>query len=160
MLLMTSNENKYGNRLGLLSWIRMVRFYQKCNQLSNEYLEQFGLSISQFETLAQIFIHQPVSQQKLAQHLTISHGGVSHMLKRLEKEKLIARKQDWKLKYISLTDKGQEIMEKVMPLQSSFQSSFFDVLSEEEKQNLNEIMLKLHKYSFQKTVPSYLDCQL
>lgn len=141
------------NKLSLLVWIRLARFYHKSNQLSNEYLDQFDLSIAQFDALAQISIYQPVSQQELADHLTISRGGVSHMLKRLEKENLIVREQDWKVKYISLSEKGQRLMDQVLPLQSDFQASLFDVLDDEEKKSFHEMMIKIHKYSLQMKVP-------
>lgn len=145
------------NKLSLLIWLRMARFYQKSNHLSNEYLQQFGISIAQFDTLAQIYVHQPVSQQELAEHLTVSRGGVSHMLKRLERENLITRKQEWKVKYISLTEKGHELMKEVLPMQSDFQASFFDILDDSEKKKLHEMMVKIHKYSLQMDVPSPLE---
>lgn len=73
-------------------------------------LKQFDLTVNQFDTLVQILIHQPVSQMEIAEHLTITKGGVSHMLGRLEKEELIERKQDWKVKYITLTEKARLLL--------------------------------------------------
>ncbi|AXN38344.1 MarR family winged helix-turn-helix transcriptional regulator [Peribacillus butanolivorans] len=142
------------NKLSLLIWLRMVRFYQRSNQLSNDHLQHFGVTAAQFDMLAQVHIHQPVSQLELAEHLTISRGGVSHMLARLEKENLIVRDQQWKVKYISLTEKGKDLMEKVMPIQSDFQASLFDVLDDTEKKNLHEMMIKVHRYSLQTEVPN------
>ncbi|MFB7640218.1 MarR family winged helix-turn-helix transcriptional regulator [Peribacillus butanolivorans] len=142
------------NKLSLLIWLRMVRFYQKSNQLSNDHLQHFGVTAAQFDMLAQVLIHQPVSQLELAEHLTISRGGVSHMLTRLEKDNLIVRDQQWKVKYISLTGKGKDLMEKVMPIQSDFQASLFDVLDDTEKKNLHEMMIKVHRYSLQTVVPN------
>lgn len=135
------------NKLSLLIWLRLVRVYDNSNDLSNHFLEQFDLSINQFDTLAQIFIHQPLTQMELAAHLTISKGGVSHMLGRLERDGLIERKQDWKVKYITLTEKGQLLIEKVLPLQSDFQASLFDPLTEEEKVVFYEMIKKIHRHS-------------
>jgi MarR family 2-MHQ and catechol resistance regulon transcriptional repressor len=141
------------NSLSLLTWLRFARFYQRSNQLSNEYLQQFGISLAQFDTLAQIMIYEPITQMDLAKHLIITRGGVSRMLTRLENEELIVRKQNWKLKFISLTDKGRTLIEKVMPLQSDFQASMFDeVLDEEEMKQLHEMVKKIHKHSMQKKI--------
>lgn len=145
------------NKLCLLIWLQVSCFYQKSKRLSNEYLQKFGISIAQFDTLAQIYIHQPISQQGLAEYLTVSRGSVSQMLKRLEKENLITRQQIWKVKYISLTEKGQELVKKVLPLQSDFQASFFDILDDNEKKKLHEMMMKIHKYSMQGAIPSPLE---
>lgn len=144
---MSNNGFTDDNKLSLLIWLRMVKVYDNSNDLSNDFLKQFGLTINQFDTLAQIYIHQPLTQMEMAEHLTITKGGVSHMLGRLEKEGLIERKQDWKVKYITLTDKGQTLMEKVLPLQSDFQASLFDPLSEEEKLLFHDMIKKIHRHT-------------
>ncbi len=134
----------------MLSWIRITRFQQIGNHLSNEFLQPFCITVAQFDVLIQVFAHQPLSQQELAEYLSISGGGVSHMVKRLEKMDLIVRKQDWKVKYISLTDKGQALLEEIIPLLSDFQTSMFDVLDEQELQQLYKTMRKLHQHNVQK----------
>lgn len=144
---MSNNGFTDDNKLSLLIWLRLVKVYDNSNDLSNDFLKQFGLTINQFDTLAQIYIHQPLTQMEMAEHLTITKGGVSHMLGRLEKEGLIERKQDWKVKYITLTDKGQTLMEKVLPLQSDFQASIFDPLSEEEKLLFHDMVKKIHRHT-------------
>lgn len=137
--------------LSSLIWLRMVRFVERSNQLSNEFLEQFGLTVSQFEVLVQIKAYEPITQMDLAQKLTVSRGGISRMLTRLEKEFFIIRKQDWKTKYISLTNEGRAKLDEVYQDQVAFQSSMFDdVLNETEKKQLNVLMKKLHKHSEEK----------
>ena len=69
------------------------------------------------------------------------------MLGRLEKEGWIERKQDWKVKYITLTEKGQTLIEKVLPLQSDFQASLFDPLTDEEKKVFYNMLKKIHRHS-------------
>ncbi|MGG4342463.1 MarR family winged helix-turn-helix transcriptional regulator [Paenibacillus lautus] len=138
------------NRLAMLSWIRITRFQQIGNHLSNEFLQPFCITVAQFDVLIQVFAHQPLSQQELAEYLSISGGGVSHMVKRLEKLGLIVRKQDWKVKYISLTHKGQALLEEIIPLLSDFQTSMFDILDEQELQQLYKTMRKLHQYNVKK----------
>lgn len=135
------------NRLAMLSWIRITRFQQIGNQISNEFLQPFCITVAQFDVLIQVMAHQPLSQQELAEYLAISGGGVSHMVKRLEKLGLIVRKQDWKVKYISLTEKGQALLEEIIPLLSDFQTSMFDILDEQELQQLYRTMRKLHQYN-------------
>lgn len=140
--------------LSSLIWLRMVRFVERSNELSNEYLAQFGLTVSQFEVLVQIKAYEPITQMELAQKLTVSRGGISRMLTRLEKENLISRKQKWKIKDISLTDKGTAKLDEVYQNQVAFQSSMFDdILNESEKKQLNVLMKKLHKHSVEKELP-------
>lgn len=140
------------NQSALLIWLRLARFYQRSNQLSNELLQHFGITAAQFDMLAQVMIYQPVAQLELAEHLTISRGGVSHMLARLEKEQFIVREQQWKVKYISLTDKGLALMEQVLPIQSDFQASMFEVLDEAEQKSFLGMMTRIHRHSVRKKV--------
>jgi hypothetical protein len=63
--------------LSTLIWLRMARFVQNSNQVSNEYLRQFGITVAQFEALAHIRNFQPITQSDLAAGLTVSGGGIS-----------------------------------------------------------------------------------
>lgn len=134
--------------LSTLIWLRMARFVQNSNQLSNQHLRQFGLTVAQFEALAHIRNFEPITQSELAAGLTVSGGGISRMLARLESEGLIAREQDWKTKHISLTPKGRELLERAFPSQQKQQASLFDdSLSEDEKVQLHALMKKLYDTS-------------
>ena len=131
--------------LSTLIWLRMVRFVQNSNQLSNEHLRPYGLTLAQFEALAHIRNFQPITQSQLAEGLTVSGAGISRMLSRLEADGLIVRQQDWKTKHISLTDLGRERLEAAFPSQLAQQSSLFDeVLDEGEKRQLHALMKKLY----------------
>lgn len=56
-------------------------------------------------------------------------------------------------KTISLTEQGEAALEKALPEQLAFQSSFFDdVLNEEEQKMLYELMTKVHKHSRKKRI--------
>ncbi|MGM7428188.1 MarR family transcriptional regulator [Bacillus pacificus] len=142
------------NTIGSLIWLRLIRFTNQSNQMSNEFLKRFDLTTAQFDVLLQIRTYQPLTQMELAEKVTVTQGGISRMLTRLEKEGYIVRKQDWKTKTISLTEQGKAALEKALPEQLAFQSSFFDdVLNEEEQKMLYELMTKVHKHSEKKELP-------
>ncbi|WP_106767059.1 MarR family winged helix-turn-helix transcriptional regulator [Paenibacillus faecalis] len=142
------------NTIGSLIWLRLIRFMNQSNHMSNEFLKRFHLTTAQFDVLAQIYVYQPLTQIELAEKVTVTQGGISRMLARLEKEGYIERKQEWKTKTISLSDKGAKVLEKAMPAQLAFQSSFFDeVLNEEEKKVLYSLMTRVHKHSQKKQIP-------
>ncbi|KOP78397.1 MarR family transcriptional regulator [Lysinibacillus sp. FJAT-14745] len=140
--------------LGSLTWIRMMRFTNQSNQLSNEFLKRFDLTTAQFDVLIQIKTYAPLTQSQLAEKVIVTQGGMSRMLARLEKEGLIERKQKWKTKTISLTAKGEQMIDAATPSQLQFQSSLFEeVLTEEEIKTLNILMSKLEKHSREKKLP-------
>ena len=134
--------------LGTLTWLRIMRFTNESNQLSNEFLKQFGLTTAQFDVLVQVQVYEPLTQSELAERATVTQGGMSRMLARLEKEGYIIRKQDWKTKTIQLTAKGHDVLKEALPAQLAFQSSFFEeALSEEEQKTLYALITKVHKNS-------------
>ncbi|OMC82015.1 MULTISPECIES: MarR family transcriptional regulator [unclassified Viridibacillus] len=142
------------NTMGSLIWLRLMRFTNQSNQLSNDFLKRFDLTTAQFDVLMQIRIYQPLTQSELAEKVTVTQGGISRMLARLEKENYIIRKQDWKTKTINLTAKAEAILDQAMPEQLAFQTSFFDdVLNEEEQKTLYELMTRVHKYSQKRELP-------
>ena len=131
-----------------------MRFTNQSNQLSNDFLKRFDLTTAQFDVLVQIQLYEPLTQSELAKKVTVTQGGISRMLSRLEKEGYIVRKQDWKVKMISLTGKAEAILEEAMPAQLAFQSSFFeDVLTKDEEKVLYKLMTRVHKHSQEKELP-------
>ncbi|WP_082732070.1 MarR family winged helix-turn-helix transcriptional regulator [Sporosarcina sp. HYO08] len=140
--------------IGSLIWLRLMRFTNQSNQLSNDFLKRFDLTTAQFDVLVQIQLYQPLTQSELAKKVTVTQGGISRMLARLEKEGYILRKQSWKTKTISLTKKAEEVLAEAMPAQLAFQTSFFeDVLTKEEEKTLYQLMTRVHKYSQKRKLP-------
>lgn len=136
------------NTLGSLIWLRMMRFTHQSNLLSNEFLKQYDLTTAQFDVLLQISIAQPITQSELAKKVTVTEGGISRMLTRLEQEQLITRTQQWKTKYIALTEKGQALLDGAFEAQIQFQTSFFDeVLTKEEQKQLYDLVSRVEKNS-------------
>lgn len=140
------------NTLGSLIWLRMMRFTHESNNLSNEFLKQFDLTTAQFDVLMQISLFEPITQSKLAKKVTVTQGGISRMLARLEQEQLIMREQSWKTKYISLTEKGNVLLNNAFDAQLAFQTSFFDeTLTKEEQKTLYKLISRVQKNSEQRS---------
>ena len=141
------------NTRGSLIWLRLTRFTHQSNLLSNDFLKPYDLTSAQFDVLMQVFNYQPLTQSELAEKVTVTQGGISRMLARLEKDGLIERKQDWKTKTISLTKKGEKKLEAAFEAQLNFQSSFFDeCLSDEEQKQLYSLISRVYKNSINKKV--------
>jgi len=140
--------------LGALTWLRLVRFTNRSRQMTDAFLKRFGLTTAQFDVLAQIRAFQPLNQLELAKKVTVTEGGISRMLARLEKEGYIVRQREWKTNTIRLTPKGEAVMDRAFPAQMAFQSSFFDeALSKEELQQLYALVTRLEKHSRTKPLP-------
>ncbi|MCM2674409.1 MarR family winged helix-turn-helix transcriptional regulator [Alkalicoccobacillus plakortidis] len=132
-------------RLSLLLWFRLARFYNQSNRMSNEHVKPYDLTISQFDLLVQTQANQPISQMDLAEKLLVTKGSITQMLAKLEQRDLIKKEQDWRIKRISLTEKGELLMQQARPDQSAFQSSLFSSLTRDEQKQLNILLKKIQK---------------
>ncbi|MBS4174697.1 MarR family transcriptional regulator [Bacillus sp. FJAT-49736] len=130
-------------RLGLMIWFRLSRIYNKSIRESNQHLKEWNLSVAQFDVLVQIGSHKRLSQQELADKLLVTKGNITQLLSKLEDLGLIKREQEWKTKYLSLTKKGEDLFQEVVPKQEQFQASQFSKLTQDEKKQLLELLRKI-----------------
>src|SRR5699024_555682 len=137
--------------LGSLIWLRLMRFTHQSNLLSNDILQRLDLTTAQFDVLSKIDNFERLTNSELAEHVTVTQGGISRMLSRLEKEELIVREKEWKTKTISLTEKGKNKLSRAFEAQLAFQTSFFDeTLTKEEQKTLLTFISKVQKNSEEK----------
>ncbi|TCP19530.1 MarR family transcriptional regulator [Scopulibacillus darangshiensis] len=141
---MTEN-NHHAKRLGLSLWFRLARFYTHSIRRTNQHLKEWGLSASQFDILVQVGVHNRLTQQELADKLFVTKGNVTQMINKMEQLGWIKREQEWKTKYLSLTDTGAALYKEVVPPQEQFQAEQFSKLTTEEQKQLLILLRKLQK---------------
>ncbi|MBT2664159.1 MarR family transcriptional regulator [Bacillus sp. ISL-4] len=143
----TANPSASNNeeRLGLMLWFRITRIYNQSIRESNQHLKKWNLSAAQFDILVQVGSHERLSQQELANKLFVTKGNITQLLRKMEELGLIKREQEWKTKYLSLTEEGKEFFHEVVPKQELFQASQFANLNETEKQQLLDLLSKVQK---------------
>ena len=71
-------------RPDLLSWLRLMRVYQKVDRASAEHLRGWGLSVAQFDVLARVGSRAGIKQQEVADSLLVTKGNVCQLLDRME----------------------------------------------------------------------------
>ncbi|PEB40968.1 MarR family winged helix-turn-helix transcriptional regulator [Bacillus pseudomycoides] len=134
---------KTEERLGLLLWFRLSRFYNKSIRETNQHLKEWSLSAAQFDVLAQIGGHDRLTQQELGRKLFVTKGNITQLLNKMEQLDWIKREQEGTTKYLSLTEKGRVLYEDVVPSQETFQAERFDKLNRNEQKQLLELLRKL-----------------
>jgi len=100
-----------------------------------------GLQPAWFEVLAQV--HKcPVRMGELAESLTLSRGGATRLVARMEQEGLVEReipKDDRRATYARITDKGLEAFERAMPLHlTAVEEAFSRFITDEQAEAMRE----------------------
>ncbi|PQZ56647.1 MarR family transcriptional regulator [Bacillus sp. MYb209] len=134
---------KAEERLGLLLWFRLSRFYNRSIRETNQHLKKWNVSAAQFDVLVQIGGHDRLTQQELGNKLFVTKGNVTQLLNKMEQLDWIQREQEGTTKYISLTEKGKVLYEEIVSPQETFQAEQFEKLNRKEQKQLLELLKKL-----------------
>ena len=137
------SPSKQEERIGLMLWFRITRIYNQSIRESNQHLRKWKLSTAQFDILVQVGSYERLFQQELANKLFVTKGNITQLLSKMEELGLIKREQEWKTKYLSLTEEGKEFFYEVVPKQEYFQASQFSNLNYKEKKQLLNLLRKI-----------------
>ena len=112
------------------------------------YLKKYDLTKSQQDVLG--YLHftdkDPVIQRDIEEHFHISNPTVTGILNRLEQKGFIERKlnqKDKRVRAIVLTQKEQDLHEDIVKQIRTMESRFGNVLGDEKKVQLLEILKEL-----------------
>ena len=136
-------QSRAERRLGVALWGRLARFYERQLRLAGAHLRAWGVSTAQFDVLAQIGMHEGMTQQELADRLLVTQGNITQLLDKLERRGLLQRCPEGRLKRLVLTEAGRRLRDDVVPAQERFQAQQFAPLSLEERHQLLELLRKL-----------------
>jgi DNA-binding MarR family transcriptional regulator len=127
----------------VLAWLRLARVFQKIDARSERFFHKHKLNTAQFDVLAQVGAASGMTQQELAAALLVTKGNISQLLVKLEQAGLIARRQDGRSNYLSLTERGQAKFEEVVPQQEAQIADLMAPLSADEQHELLRLLRKL-----------------
>jgi DNA-binding MarR family transcriptional regulator len=130
-------------RPSVLAWLRLYRVVQKIDRAQSAYLRSWDLNTAQFDVLAHVGAHKGITQQELADSLLVTKGNISQLLDRMEKLDLLRRCQEKRNNTLVLTEKGQELYERVVPTAEKLIEEQFTVLSVSEIADLLGLVRKL-----------------
>lgn len=67
----------------VITWLRLARVYQRVDRASAEHLSAYGLSVGQFDVLAQVGAREGITQNELAEKLLVTKSNVCQILRRM-----------------------------------------------------------------------------
>ncbi|MFS0788169.1 MarR family transcriptional regulator [Shouchella sp. 1P09AA] len=140
---MKQNDKTKEEVLALLVWFRLSRTYHQSLKRSNTFLKKWGLTVAQFDVLVQIGTHTRLSQLDLANTLLVTKGNITKLLMKMEENDWIIREKEKKSKYLSLTSKGQDLYNEIVPQQEHQQAAYFERLDGEELKQLHDLLKKV-----------------
>ena len=128
--------------------IAMARTYDDLFFQIEKNLQEYNLNISEFGVLEMLYHKGDQPVQKVADKILVTSGTITYVINKLEKKDLVIRRKcnkDKRVYYVSLTEKGEEYISNIFPKHKSFLNDLFKDLSEENKRELLENLIKFRK---------------
>nr|WP_274380245.1 MarR family transcriptional regulator [Litchfieldia salsa] len=116
------------------------------NKMEQEVLATYGLSWTAFSMLYDLWIWESVETKKLALSAGVSKATISNITKTLEGKDFCYRKtdnRDRRITYVSLTDKGKQVMEELYPRFHQGEVEIVAGLSIEEQKSMTTLLRRV-----------------
>ncbi|MDV4149276.1 MarR family transcriptional regulator [Clostridium sp. AL.422] len=128
--------------------IAMARTYNDLFFQIEKSLQEFQLNSSEFGVLEMLYHKGDQPVQKVADKILVTSGTITYVINKLEKKELVIRRKcnkDKRIYYVSLTEKGENFIAHIFPKHKEFLNNLFKDLSEEDKRELLENLIKFRK---------------
>lgn len=109
----------------------------------NHHLEPLNINASQLHSLFEIKRNKSLNQDEIARRCNVDKGAVARSIRKLEEKGLVIKKIDEnnrRQNIISLSEKGEEVIEKSQEILDKWEEEVFSDLSQEEKENLQNTL--------------------
>lgn len=142
-----SKHSARDERARVITWMRLARVYHRVDRGTSESLRLLGLSVAQFDVLAQVGAAEGMSQQELAGKLLVTKGNVCQLLDRLEERGWVERRpvRFGRGNLLFLTPSGRAVRERVLPEHEANVAARFAALSSEELGQLGRLLRKIDR---------------
>ena len=115
-------------------------------QFSENYFEQFNISIAEWRVIAVVGQQDELSAEDVSERTTMEKVAVSRAVAKLLDKSIVTRKfstEDRRRSQLSLSEKGVEIYQKIVPAAFQFEQNLLKDFSQEEREVLNKLLTLL-----------------
>jgi DNA-binding MarR family transcriptional regulator len=130
------------------AFLHLLRTGDSVFAAENAFLQEQGISQGRFTVLMLLnrLCHEPSNPAALADQSSVTRATMSGLLDTLEKDGMVAREtaaDDRRTVLVRLTDKGQSLLDRVLPEYCRTVSSIMEPLSEKERKTLVSLLQKI-----------------
>lgn len=111
--------------------------------MQSMYGERFGLNVLNWRILAILGYHSPISAKTISEMIATDQVTISRAIDQMSRKKLISRRvdqSDRRRQLLRLSDRGQEVYQRVLPLFAASESALLAPLSEDEQAELRRLL--------------------
>ena len=140
--------HSYGKKadLALSMSVKLARAAATFAQCTQEDIRRYGLTLPQFGALESLGHLGRITLGELSKKQLTSGGNITVVVDNLEKEGLVERqpcKEDRRVIYVALTEKGKELFQRIFPQHARFVAEKASILTRNEQAELSQLLKKL-----------------
>lgn len=143
------NNHLLNDKITLKPMITLFKAHKELMSFIKNDIKDTSFDINEFGVLEVIYHKKEITISNIKNKILLANSSLSYILDKLEKRDLIKRVKDGndkRITYVSLTNKGNLISEKIFPEHYNNLKELFSVLSVEEKEILSNILKKIGKH--------------
>lgn len=142
------NELNDQNDQSLKIFVVLSRAYRSITDYTNKYIQQNDINPTEFGVLELLYHKGDQPLQHIGDKILLASGSITYVVDKLEKKKLIRRvacPNDRRVTFAQITDAGKKLIEDIFPDHQKRIDQIMEVLSEEEKRHLLDMLKKIGK---------------
>ncbi|MBY6344712.1 MarR family transcriptional regulator [Providencia rettgeri] len=120
---------------------------------ARQHAQQFGLSIPEWRIIATLGRYGTLTSGSLTERTSMDKAKVSRAVSRLTAAQLIARRDnenDMRSNLLCLTEQGQQVHDRIVPIALDLEQELTAVLSDEELRSFKQMMTRLENRMVQR----------
>lgn len=129
-------------------YISMSRVINTLRRENNKLILKHNLTLGQFAVMEALYSKGRLSTGEVMEKILSTSGNIPVIVKNLEKDGFITRKQDESDKrrfILDLTDKGKNLMDEIVPENLKFMDELISLWDDDEKEELIILMNKFRR---------------
>ena len=129
-------------------YISMSRVINTLRRENNKLILKHNLTLGQFAVMEALYSKGRLSTGEVMEKILTTSGNIPVIVKNLEKDGFITRKQDESDKrrfILDLTDKGKDLMDEIVPENLKFMDELISLWDDDDKKELIILMNKFRR---------------
>lgn len=129
-------------------YISMSRVINTLRRENNKLILKHDLTLGQFAVMEALYSKGRLSTGEVMEKILSTSGNIPVIVKNLEKDGFITRKQDESDKrrfILDLTDKGKDLMDEIVPENLKFMDELISLWDDDDKEELIILMNKFRR---------------
>lgn len=134
--------------LSLKTFVVLMKASKSIMEHVKKDISDHGMRTSDFTVLEALYHKGRQTIREISEAVLINTGSITYVIDKLEKKELLERsycKEDRRVVYIQITEKGKKLMDEIFPKHQQMIEQLFSDVTEEEKEIVIDVLKRAGK---------------